>query len=75
MEEAAEAGPMRMDGGKTREMELFFSRLPISGNCASRAMLTVERELPIEHDDAAACVEKATGHANSRTSFLLLAVR
>lgn len=33
MDEAAETGPMKMDGGKTREIELLFSRLPISRNC------------------------------------------
>lgn len=32
MDEAAETGPTKMDGGKTREMELFLSRLPISRN-------------------------------------------
>lgn len=32
MDEAAETGPMKMDGGKTREVELPFSRLPISRN-------------------------------------------
>jgi hypothetical protein len=32
IDDAAETGPMKMDGGKTSEMELFFPRLPISGS-------------------------------------------
>lgn len=32
MEEAEETGPMKMDGGKTREVALPFSRLSISIN-------------------------------------------
>lgn len=38
MDEAAETGPMKMDGGKTREVELLFSRLPIFRKLQGRSL-------------------------------------
>lgn len=69
MEEAAETGPMKMEGGKTREVELLFSRLPISRNY--RDVIFTEKETTLQEQyldvselpikcDAAACAEKAT---------------